>query len=183
MKRFLNRDSAAAVIALGVLVLLAGLAVFYVINKHQWAQARLAELEPRYARMAGLTAAQTDLERAESQVRETLQQLAYPSSQEATQAGNNAQQRARSVFGRAGLEVQSSQVLPPKSDKQYDRVVVTLRMEGDLLALQSALVALASEAPAMFVESFATQAVVAAKPDAPQRLSVQINLFVLRGRP
>lgn len=182
MKRLLDKQSTAVLLVLGLLVLVVTGAALYVVDKHRWAQARLAELEPRHARLVGLEAAAPELDRAEAQARATLAQLAYPASQEATQAGNNAQQRARAVLGRAGLEVLSSQVLPPRTDKQFDRIVVAVRLEGDLLALQSALVALASEAPAMFVESFSVQAMAAPRPEAAPRLSVQLNLFVLRGR-
>lgn len=49
MKQYLRRETAALAITLAALALpLAGAAV-YVYQKHQWAQNRLNELEPRYA--------------------------------------------------------------------------------------------------------------------------------------
>lgn len=57
-----------------------------------------------------------------------LTQYAYPGSMEVTQAGNDAQQRVRGIFIQAGLDLVSSQVLPPKIRKQFDRIPLTVRL-------------------------------------------------------
>jgi general secretion pathway protein M len=171
----------AVVLALAAVVLAAGAAA-YVASKHAWARDRLAELEPRYARLVGIEASASALDAALAERRGLLTRHAYLSSLDVARAGSDAQQRAREIFTKAGLEVASTQVLPAKAVDGYDRIPVVLRMDGDLAALQSALVVLPGQAPSLFMENFIVQTTGMPKPDAPQRLSLQVNLFVLRVR-
>jgi general secretion pathway protein M len=167
--------------ALAAVVLIGGTAA-YVISKHLWASERLAELEPRYARLIGIESSAPALDAALAQRRSLLARHAYLSSQDVAKAGSDAQQRAREIFAKAGLEVSSTQVLPAKTVDGFDRIPVVLRLEGDLSALQSALVVLPSSAPTLFVEVFNVQSTGLPKADAAPRLPIQVNLFVLRVR-
>ena len=57
-----------------------------------------------------------------------------------TQAGNDAQQRIRSVFADSQLDIISIQVLPAaKEEAKFDRIPITLRVEGDLTGIHNAL--------------------------------------------
>jgi general secretion pathway protein M len=174
--------SSRLVLVAFLLALLAGGALAYVAAKHRWAQAALAEIEPRYARLLGLQASAGDLDRALGERRTLLGRQAYLSSQDLAVASSDAQQRARELFTKAGLQVASTQILPPKPVEGFDRIPVVLRLEGDLAALQAALVALPAQAPTLFVEGFNVQSVGMPVPDAPYRLNIQVNLFVLRVR-
>ena len=164
-------------------LLLFGSAVAYVVSKHYWARDRLAELEPRYARLIGIEASGAALDKALIERRGLLGRHAYAASQDVARAGSEAQQRARELFTKAGLEVSSTQVLPAKAVDGFDRIPVVIRVEGDLGALQGALVVLPVQSPSLFVESLNVQTSGMPKADVAQRLSVQINLFVLRARP
>ena len=175
----LNRN--AALLALAAVFFLAGLSI-YGVSKHRWAASTLAELEPRHARLAGLQAGAADLEKALSERRSLLARNAYLVSQDIAQAGSDAQQRARETFARAGLEVSSTQVLPARAVDGFDRIPVVLRLEGELAALQAALLLLPSLAPSLFIEGFNAQTVGLPRADGPQRLNIQVNLFVLRVR-
>ncbi len=155
----------------------------YVLQKHQWAQDQLARAEPRYARLLGLEARRDELLQTEVQARSMLARYTYPTSQDVSQAGNDAQQRIRQLFTQAGLEILSSQVLTPKTEKQFDRIPLSVRSEGDLVALQSALVVLESQTPSIFIDELTVQLVPPARPDRPLRLQGQFNLSVLRVRP
>ena len=126
-----------AVVLLLPLALLGG----YVMQKHQWAEQRMAELEPRYARLLGLEAQKADIDAALLQTLALLSQYVYPAAQDAAQTGNAAQQRVRDIFSSAGLQILSSQVLPAKKEKGFDRIPLSVRAEGDMLAVQSALAA------------------------------------------
>ena len=95
----------------GALALLAGVGIF-TYQKHQWAQSRLDELEPRYARLKGLMASTAEIEQVKSQAQATIARYVYPAEQDASQVGNAAQQRVRDLFTAAGLQIVSSQVLP-----------------------------------------------------------------------
>lgn len=183
MKRFLSREKLALIVTLALLAVPLVMAGAYVFQKHRWAQARLAELEPRYARLLGFEANQDELAKTSENARSLLSKFAYPASQDVTQAGNDAQQRVRSIFSAAGLDIVSSQVLPPKQEKSFDRIPVSVRAEGRLLALQTALVGLSSQSPAILIDGFTVQTIGAVRADVPQRLGIQFNLSVLRERP
>ena len=171
----------ALLLAFAAAVLLGG-AVAYVIAKHREAQSTLAELEPRYARVVGLQASALELEKALAERKALLARRAYLSSQDVARAGSDAQQRAREAFTKGGLEVSSTQVLPAKAVEGFDRIPVVLRLEGDLAALQSALVALPAQSPTLFIDGFNVQTVGMPRAEGPQRLNIQVNLFVLRVR-
>lgn len=155
----------------------------WLVTQHVWASERLAELEPRYARLVGIERSAAALDAALVQRRALLARHAYAQSADVARAGSDAQQRAREIFSKAGLEVSSTQVLPAKAVDGFDRIPVVIRVEGDLPALQGALVVLPAQAPTLFVEGLNIQTSGNARPDGSQRLAVQLNLFVLRGRP
>lgn len=152
------------------------------LRKHQETQTNLSDLETRYARMLGLKLSQSEMELGDAHAKELVGQLVYSQSQDTSQVGNDAQQRVRSLFVGAGLEVASIQILPPKPDKHFDRIPVAVRFEGQLTSLQSAMVVLASQKPTIFVEGFSMQTIGLVKPDTPQRLTGQFNMYVLRPR-
>ena len=183
MKHFMIHEKAALAISVLILVLPLALAGWYVVQKHRWAQDRLRELEPRYARMLGMEVHTEDLEKARSEARGLLAQYTYPASRDVSQAGNDAQQRIRNTFSAAGLEIVSSQVLPAKSEKSFDRIPLSVRAEGELLGIQTALVGLSGQSPVILVDGFNIQTIGAVKADKPQRLGVQFNLSVLREQP
>lgn len=182
MNRPTARDWAwvAATLALVLLPLLFGAG--YVWRKHHWAQAELERIAPRYARLAGLQEA-PQLDERLAAARQRLAQYVYPADMDATQAGNDVQQRVRAVFSAAGLTVVSSQVLPTKMEHGFERISLAVRVEGELVHLQSALAVLPSLSPAVLVDGMNAQVVGVQRADRPQRLAVQFNLSVLHAKP
>lgn len=182
----MNRVS-PRVALLQVLMLVAVLAIpavagIYVWSKHQWAQEQLAQLEPRFARLSGLQKGKDGLAQAEASTKALLASHAYPGSQDAVQAGNDAQQRIRTLFADSKLEIGSIQVLPAKEQQAFDRIGVALRVEGDLVSLQNAMALLEKQSPTVWVDSVSIQTIGAVKPKTAQRLAAQFNFFVLRVR-
>ncbi len=178
----LSRAGVSVSLTLLALLLPLALAASWVVNKHRWAEERLAELEPRHARLLGLQRAAPQLRQAADAAAARLAQFAYPAGQDATHVGNTAQQHARRVFEDAGLTVVSSQVLAPSVEKGYDRLAISFRLEGALPAVQAALRALSAEKPALSVESFTLQTLGGVKSDVAQRLTCQLTVSVLRVR-
>lgn len=159
---------------------------WYVVHKHQWAQARLEELEPRYARLLGLEAQRPDIAAALAQADAARAQYTYPAAQDANQSGNAAQQRIRDIFSSAGLQVISSQVMPPKDEKGFDRIPITVRAEGEMLAVQSALAVLSNQVPVIIInelEILLPGGLSNTNPKVAPRLAASFNLSVLRERP
>lgn len=170
---------------LTVLLIMLPLAIvgWYVWAEHQRLQIHLAELAPRYARLAGLVEHQADLKTLEKQANEQLARTAYPAKQDLTQAGNDAQQRIRSLFADSKLDIVSVQVVPPgKDDAKFDRIQIALRVEGELVGIQNALALLAAQTPVVLVDSMTLQTIGAVKPASVQRLSGQFSFSVLRVR-
>jgi general secretion pathway protein M len=156
----------------------------YVRYHHQRVHGLLTDLEPRHARLSGLMQYQVELEALNGKASEELKRLAYPASQDVTQAGNDAQQRIRGIFVDSKLNVISIQVLPPlKDESRFDRVPVSLRVEGDLEGIQSALTKLAKQTPLVLVDNMSIQTIGAVKPASVQRLAGQFGLSVLRVKP
>lgn len=181
--RALSPGALLLLFVLGILFAALSVAGYYIYDKHQMAVRRLAELEPRHARLQGLQGSASSLEQAQSQAQRMVSQYVFPAETDANQVGNAAQQRVRNLFTAAGLQIVSSQVLPAKAEKNYDRVPLAVRAEGELLALQGALVGLSGQTPAILVRGMNVQTIGSVRADAPQRLAVQFDLFVLRGHP
>ncbi|WP_234026762.1 type II secretion system protein GspM [Melaminivora suipulveris] len=158
----------------------------YVVQKHRWAQARLAELEPRYARLKGLQQQQPEIAATLEQARALRSQLVYPASADANQTGNLAQQQVRDLFTTAGLQILSSQVMPAKERNGFDSIPLLVRVEGEWSAVQAALAVLGGQKPVILINDLDIQLpttlanMVHAK--IQPRLSVTFNLAVLRER-
>ncbi len=183
MKLNIRRETATVLIMLALLALPLMTAGIYVYQKHQWAENRLNELEPRYARLLGLEASSESLAQAQAQGQSLIAQYIYPQEQDANQTGNTVQQRIRSILVAAGLDIASSQVLPAKEEKGFERIPLSIRAEGEMVALQAALTGLVAEKPAILIDTLLVQGYGAPNKNGVQRLSVQLNLIVLRRRP
>ena len=155
----------------------------YVYDVHQRAQSRLADIEPRFSRLAGLVERRADLKTQGAQAAAQLARQAYPSTQDVTQAGNDAQQRIRSLFADSKLDIISIQVLPPKEEGKFDRIAIDLRVEGDITGIHNALALLSSQVPTVLVENIALQTIGAVRPASVQRLGGQFSFSVFRARP
>lgn len=178
----------ALILAASIAVLLSPIALagWYVANKHRWAQERMAELEPRHARLAGLEQQRTEIDAALQRAQAMRIEYTYPASADANQTGNLAQQKVRDIFSAAGLQIASSQVLPAKEEHGFDRIPLSVRTEGEWLAVQSALAVLGSQTPVILVNGIDIQVMGhfgrAADPRVPPRLAATFNLSVLRER-
>lgn len=172
---------ALAVLALLVLTLAA---VGIVVGKHRWAAGTLAELEPRYARLAGLQAAEQDMQRLDEQLRRAYEQLVHPVEGEPMQVANAVLQRVREAAQAHQLNITSSQVLAPRQEEALDRIGLSLRMEGDWPQVAELLGELAAQQPAVFVETLGVS--VRGRPaDAtqPHPVTADLVLFILKSRP
>ena len=170
-----------SVLILLVLALVIGAVSYITWGARQRAEKQLADIEPRHARLLGLLATQSTLDSAMEKVQAMRAQWVYPSTQDAAQAGNAAQQKVRDILTSAGLQVLSSQVLPAKEDKGFDRIALTLRTEGDAVALLGALASLRSQTPTVVISEMDVQS-QSTQPNLPPRLAVQLTLTIMRAR-
>lgn len=180
MKLALRRERALVLITLALLALPFIAVGVYVHQKHQWAADRINALEPRYARLLGLEANRDGLAQAHARGQALIAQYVYPQEQDINQTGNDVQQRIRSILVAAGLDIASSQVLPAKEEKGFEHIPLSVRAEGEMVALQAALAGLAAEKPAILLDTVLVQGYGAPGKNGVQRLSVQLSLVVLR---
>ncbi len=161
-------------------VLLIG-GISFVVAKHHWATSLMAQLEPRYARLAGLRASGERLKATEKELSTNLARVAYGPEVDPAQAGNEALQRLRTAIAARGLQVSSSQLLPAREEGDFLRIGLNLRVDGDLAELRDLLRDMAAQQkPVIFSESIQ----LANQPSRRQQQSVmtQLNLFVLKVR-
>lgn len=180
MKQYLRSQIAIPVITIACVLLVCAGAGVYVYKKHQWVQNHLAEfIGPRYARLAGLKAGGDALSAAAARANELEALYVYEGGQDANQMGNEVQQRVRSLLTAAGMSILSSQVLPAKAESGLERISLSVRAEGDIASLHSALIGMAEHRPAVIIDQINIQS-----QDMPdrgvQRLSVQFGFLILR---
>lgn len=183
MKSIIGREAATVLITLALLALPLAVVGVYVYQKHQWAEKRLNEVEPRYARLLGLDTNRDALAQAHTKGQALIAQYVYSQEQDTNQTGNAVQQRIRGILVAAGLDIASSQVLPAKEEKGFERIPLSVRAEGEMVALQAGLAGLAAENPAILIDTVLVQGYGAPNKNGVQRLSVQLSLAVLRRHP
>lgn len=180
MKSFLNRAVVSVAVTV-VAVLLAGLAIGqYVWSKHVWAAGKLSDVEPRYARMLGLKAADADLDDRLRQARAALARLGYSAERDAAQIGNDLHQSLRRALQAAGMTVANSQLLPVKTDERVDRISVAAQADGPLRSLQLVLATLQAETPVVAVDSLVVQPTNKMGDDGAPIVTSRLAVTVLR---
>lgn len=174
-----------AAIPLSILALAIAGGVWFVMQKRSWVEANLEKIEARHARLLGLREQGDEVSKARDSASSQMRQYVYDATQDSTQTGNAAQQKIRSILTAAGLQVVSSQVLPVKEERGFERIPLTVTAEGELLALQSALAVLSSQQPAVLLNELDVQvqgALLTANPKQATKLLVRLGLGVLRER-
>jgi general secretion pathway protein M len=77
------------------------------------------------------------------------------------------------------MGISSSQVLAAKQEDGLERIPLSVRAEGDLTALQGALIGIAEHRPVVLIDGINIQAQGAPERGI-QRLSVQFSFLILR---
>lgn len=180
----LQRYRAVIVVAI-TFVMLGGCVVagaMYVRSKERWADAKLDEIEPRYARLKGLMLAENELRTASSAVQENVEKVVYPASLEVDRASSELQQRVKKLFESAGMTVVTSRILEPKPGKEFDLLSVSFSVNGGLSNLQTALSAIRREAPLLKVDDFVLQPQRRQLLSDPELVISTLTVSALRGR-
>ena len=112
-----------------------------------------SRIEPRVARLQGLLEHESVLQARSETATARLREVAYAPAQEASALAAALQADARRIMDVAGLNVSNSQVMPTRSDENFERVAVKLTINGPLPALNDALIGIAASRPQLLVES------------------------------
>ena len=158
-------------------------AAWTVVSKYSQAAARLADIEPRHARLAGLLRGGDRFAETDDALKANLAQFAYPADSDASQTGNAALQRVRDLATARGLRVASSQAAAPREDQGFDRIGINLRVEGEWQQLVELLRELPQQRPAIHYTTLqiGTQQ-GGRRQDGPQPVFGQFDLYVLKER-
>jgi len=154
----------------------------YVWQKHHFAINALDQAPPRVARLAGILQSQADIAQAQEQLQNYIQTHTYPAIQSVSEAGNDAQQRVRQTFSDAGLSIVSLQVQDVQEQADFDRIPLSLRIEGPQASIATALQNLHSLRPTVIVNELRMDAVGSVRPETDPRLTAEFKLTVLRAR-
>lgn len=166
----------------GALLLLAlGWASWTVVVKHRQASGLLADIEPRHARLAGMLQNKELLAQAESALQANFSEYVSPAEEDPGQIANAALQRVRELASARGLRVSSSQTAAPRDEKGFDRIGLSLRIEGDWPALAALLAELARQRPAIYTNTLQLGVQRGAFGGDPPILFAQLDLYVLKG--
>ena len=167
------------------LLLLAVLAVAAtkIWNTHRWGVDQLADIEPRYARLAGLRESGALIEDLDSELADNLGRFVYAADGDTAQAGNAALQRVRELAASAQLRVSSSQVLAPRETDGFHRIGLNLVVEGNWEQMLQFLQVLARQRPVIYGERIQLTRRGSAAPEVPQVIAGTFSLFVLKVRP
>lgn len=157
--------------------------IYYVWHKHQWAQGVLEQTPPRAARLAGLLQSQADILKRQETVQSYINTHAYPATTTVSEAGNDAQQRVRQVFADAGFTIASVQVQEVQTQGRFNRIPLSMRIEGNYNQVVPALQNLDTLRPVVIMDELRLDAFGITRPDAHPRVTGEIKLSVLLSRP
>lgn len=159
-----------------------GLLGGYVWHKHLWAQSKLDEIEPRYARLMGVKDLLPALEKTTQTSGLRIAKNVYPATVDVSKAGNDAQQRIRGLFEASQLAIVSVQVLEPKDEDGFERIRVVLQAEGGLSNFQEAMIRIKDQSPTVMVDGFSFQSTGQIRPASTQSLVANFDFSVLRAK-
>lgn len=168
-------------VTLIVLLLGFGVALSVILHAEHSAEQKLADLEPRIARLEGLQGAGPKIGQALAAQKKQLDQLVYDTAPGLDRVGAQLQQTIRSALMQAGLSIQGSQVFTPKpqSSASIGSVDIQLNVLGNLDQLRSGIVALSAIRPRVYVTELMVQPIRRGKDEGSQRVSATIKISAL----
>ena len=178
----LKRPESLWLLAAGcVLLAVLAWAGWTVVAKYRQASEQLADIGPRHARLAGMLQNKELFAQSASALQANLAQFVYPATDDASQTGNAALQRVRELASTRGLRVSSSQTAAPRDEKGFDRIGLSLRIEGDWPALAALLAELARQRPAIYINTLQLGVQRSGFAGEAPLVFAQLDLYVLKG--
>ena len=176
------------IIALQILTLLLLLAPFaggglYVWQKHQGAEIKMAQWEPRHARLQGIQAKQVEFENAAQQAQTLLNVFVYPPEADGTKIANELQQRLQSSFEQAGFKIESLQTKEGAETGDFLRLKINIRFDGNINHLHALLMLLRTQTPILTFDTLRLNNEGPLSRASVQRITGQMEFTALRAKP
>lgn len=147
-------------------------------------QEDIDRLEPRIARLSGVTEAREELVAAAADAESTLKTLVYPAG-DANAVSAALQKNVRGIMSSAGLTVVDSRIESAKREGAFDVVGVSVSVSGRIEALDAALDGLVTYSPLLLVTDINVAPARTTRRSVEQKrlqdLSVKMNLIALVG--
>jgi general secretion pathway protein M len=168
-----------------VLLVLAPFAMggLYVWQKHEAALEKMAQWEPRHARLQGILAQQNDFATANQLAQSLLNVFVYPAEADGTKVANEAQQRIKSALEQAGFRVESIRVSEGVESGDFLRLKVSARLDGNINHLFRSLLLLREQNPVLIVDAMRFNNEGPLFKASVQRITGQMDFTVLRAKP
>jgi general secretion pathway protein M len=175
-------------IALQILTLLLLLAPFaaaglYVWQKHQGAENKIAQWDPRHARLQGILAQQAEFGRAAQQAQTLLNVFVFPAEADGTKIANEVQQRVQSSFEQAGFKIDSLQTKEGPETGDFLRLKITIRFDGNINHLHALLLQLRGQTPILMLDALRLNNEGPLSRASVQRITGQMEFTALRAKP
>lgn len=116
-------------------------------------QGEINRLEPRIARLAGLVESEEVLKESSGRVGSRIVDLVYSAEEDHAAVAADLQKNVRELIAATGLTVSNSRILAPQSDDKFDRIGLSLTVNGSMASLDVTLEELAAFAPLLLVET------------------------------
>ena len=176
------------IIALQVITLLLILAPFagagvYVWQKHEAALEKMAQWEPRHARLQGILAQENEFASAAQLAQSLLNVFVYPAEVDGTKVANEAQQRIKTALEQAGFRVESIQAKEGAESGDFLRLKITARVDGNVNHLLKSMLILRDQNPVLTVNGMRFNNEGPLSKASVQRITGQIEFTVLRAKP
>ena len=147
------------------------------------ARSGIERVEPRVARLQGLVDYAEQLRAASAAVDSQVLELVYPVTDDQATVSAALQTNVRDIFGKAGLSVSNSQVLPVRAQGNFDYIGVKLTVTGSMPALDESLAGISAYLPLVLVESLEVSPARAARGQGEseqQLITASIQVLSLR---
>ncbi len=148
-------------------------------------QDEIDRLEPRIARMLGVTQAEERLLAAADRTGASIENLVYAMGDEPDAVAATLQKNVRGILSGAGLEVADSRIERSERDGDFDVIGVAVSVTGGIDALDAALHDLVEHKPLLLVTDISVAPMRSTlrmeRKQAPQVLSAKMNLQALVG--
>lgn len=165
---------------LGIIVIAVLYLMIVLLLKWQQYDAQIDDIEPKYARLAGLVQSEAQLRALEREGRESLESLVYGASENTNAVATKLQQQARNIFSTAGLDVSASQISRSKQRDGFVQINIALNADGSLDALTQAFSEMERARPKIFVSKIIVQPKRRRNTSEPQFVEVRAQLRSLQ---
>lgn len=147
-------------------------------SRYSWAEGTVADIAPRYSRLAGLQHFEPQIASAVEASVAQLERFAFPAATSADRIGTELQQRTRQIAEASGLSVLNSRILPAKSVDAIELIAVMITLQGDSASIRAMLLALPQERPTLQLDAATMQ--VARVRDQSGQITSQFTISAMR---